>query len=35
MVGKIISIANLEIQIELNINEEHMKNLINFHVVFE
>ena len=35
MVGKIISIANLEIQIELNINEEQKKNLINFHVVFE
>ncbi len=35
MVGKIISIANLEIEIELNVNEEQKKHLINFHVVFE
>ena len=35
MVGKIISIADLETDIELSLDDEQKKNLVNFHVVFE
>ncbi len=35
MVGKIISISDVDVEVELNIEEEQKKNLVNFHVVFD
>lgn len=35
MIGKITSIYDNDVEIELTVNEEARKNLINFHVVFE
>lgn len=35
MIGKIISISDNNVDIDLNVDEEQRKNLINFHVVFD